>query len=303
MLTGASGLLGANFLLAAADRYDIMAVAHRHPVRAGAELLAVDITDSRAVAEVVRRTRPAAIVHTAAMTGVDACEEDPAGARRLNTDATGYLATAAQAVGARFIAISTDYVFDGRKGRYTEEDPPQPLGVYAKTKLEGEVVARTCCPSATILRTTLYGWNAQPKHSFAERVLDGAAQRNPTTAFVDMWWSPILANDLAAAIVTVLEQPTPGVFHVAGRDRCSRYEFACAVATAFGHDPATAVRSGHLRDARLKAPRPPDASLDVSRFERTFGVTLPTTAQGIARMRVLQQEGWVTRLKALVPPD
>ena len=302
LLTGASGLFGANFLWQYAKRFDIIAVAHQHPVSGAAETITLDVTQDAAVQEAVRRVRPHVIVHAAAMTGVDACEEAPEAAMALNAGATGSLARAAHVVGAYVIALSTDYVFNGAKGMYTEDDPPKPLGVYARTKWLGEQAALSRCPNATVLRTTLYGWNAQPKESFAERVIHGAESGKPATAFTDMYWSPILANDLADAVAALIEHPTPGLFHAAGRERCSRYEFACVVAEAFGYDPKTTVRSGRLADTTFKAPRPSDASLDVSRFERALGVTLSGYRKGIARMRTLADEGLVPQLQRLIGP-
>lgn len=299
LLTGASGLFGANFLWAYRRRFSLVAATHHHPVIAdGVEPLTLDLTDRPVVLTAVRRLRPSAIVHAAAMTGVDACEDQPAAARAANTDAPASLAEAAAEAGASLIAISTDYVFDGTRGHYREDDPTNPQGIYARTKRLGEEAVLARCPTATVIRTTLYGWNAQPKQSFAERVLAAAApDGHPVTAFTDMFWSPILANDLAEAVAALLARPTPGLFHVAGRQRCSRYEFACAAARTFGHDPARLVRPGRLADARLKAPRPRDASLDVSRFERALGVTLPNLQTGLSRMRALGEQGIVPQLK------
>lgn len=305
LLTGASGLFGANFLLQYGSRYDVVSVVRQHPLAAPWASEMVDLTDAGAVQALVRRVRPAVILHAAAMTNVDACEDHLAAAQALNTAATERLAQLAQECRASLIAVSTDYVFDGRKpgGGYTETDAPHPLGVYAQTKWQGEQAVQRSCPGATIIRTTLYGWNAQPKQSFAERVLEGVTGGRPVTAFTDMYWSPILANDLADAVARVLAQPTPGIFHVAGRERVSRYAFARAVAGAFGGDP-DAVRPGRLAEAALKAPRPPDASLAVGTFERTFGHRLPTMAEGLARMRALQAEGWPARLRQVLaaPP-
>ena len=301
LLTGASGLFGANFLWQYAPHYELIAATHQHPLKtAAAAPRTLDITDGAAVMAAVRRLRPAVIVHAAAMTGVDACEDQPERAMAINADGPAHLAEAAAAVGAYLIALSTDYVFDGARGGYREEDPPNPLGVYARTKRLGEerVLARD--PRATVVRTTLYGWNAQPKQSFAERVLTGAERGDPTTAFVDMYWSPILANDLADAVAALIARPSPGLLHVAGRQRCSRYEFACAVATTFGHDPAQVVRPGRLAEARLKAPRPPDASLDVTRAERVLGRALPGLQQGLDRMRALADQDLVPQLRGLL---
>ena len=293
-------MLGACFLLDPPQQFSLIAAFHQHPVLPGPyEPLPLDITQPAAVLAAFQHARPDVVLHTAALTNVDTCEERPADAERINVQGATAVAMAARAVGAALIHLSTDYVFDGARSRYTEEDPPHPLGVYARTKRAGEEAVLARCPGAMVIRTTLYGWNGQAKQSFAERVLEGLSGGRPVTAFTDMYWSPILANDLADALVRLIERPTPGIFHMAGRERCSRYEFARAVATTFGHDP-NAVRAGRLAEASLKAPRPPDASLDVSKCERTFGVTLPTLAQGLARLRALRDAGYPDRVKRLL---
>lgn len=303
LLTGASGLFGANFILQHSTRFEIIAAAHHHPI--GSKLcssVAFDLIDPDGVARAIEEARPQAIVHAAAMTSVDACEDDSVAARLINSMATESVARAAAAVKAHLVYISTDYVFDGKKGRYTEIDTPEPLGVYARTKWEGEQAVLDLCPTGTIARTTIYGWNAQDKESFAERVLLATPEK-PVTAFTDMYWSPILANDLADAVAQMLEHPKPGIFHVAGRTRCSRYQFAEAVVQIFGRDPAS-VRCGLLSEAggKLKAPRPPDASLDVSQFEKIYQTVLPGYEDGLKQMKELGASGWSHRLKELLAP-
>ncbi|MBI4313405.1 MAG: dTDP-4-dehydrorhamnose reductase [Candidatus Omnitrophica bacterium] len=299
LLTGASGLLGANFLLQHSASFDLLAAACGHPILDKSyAAVKMNLADPEEISRVIQETRPQAIVHAAAMTGVDGCEDDPIAARLINAAATEQVARAAQEIKADLIYISTDYVFDGQKGMYTEEDLPHPLGVYAWTKWEGEQFVLDVCPTATIARTTLYGWNAQDKHSFAERILTATPER-PATAFTDMYWSPILANDLADAVAILLKNPTPGIFHVAGKTRCSRHDFAQTVLRVFGKD-LRSVRPGLLKEATLKAPRPADASLDVSLFERKFQHPLPGLEAGLRRMKTMEEAGWVRRLKGLL---
>ena len=299
LITGASGLLGSNLLLQWSDRYCLTATARRPMTLDSVKALPLEITRTQDVCELFERVRPEVVVHTAAMTGVDACEEDPAAAYKINVEGTRSVAQAAGAVGAYLVHLSSDYVFDGTQGNYKETDPVHPLGVYAKTKWEAEQAVTQSGSQAAVVRTTIYGWNAQEKFSFAERILWGAIEDKPATGFKDMYWTPILVNDLGDALEALISAKATGTFHVASRERTSRHAFGLKLLSVFGYEEEKLL-SGLLSEAKLKAPRPVDASLDVSLFEKTTGFKLPDGLAGLMRMRQLESSGWVPRLKALL---
>jgi dTDP-4-dehydrorhamnose reductase len=298
-VTGASGLLGAAVILAAARRHEVVAVAHGHPLRTDAiasEI--VDLSERDAVAATIDRHRPEAIIHAAAMTDVDGAERDPERAARHNVTMAGLLATAARAIGARFIHVSTEAVFDGRAGPYGEEDEPHPLNVYGATKLAGERSVLDAHPDALVVRTTIYGWNAQPKTSLAEWFLARFERAEPAPGFDDAWMSPILVDDLADRLLRLLEVEVRGVLHVAGRECISKADFGRRLARAFGHDPELVIAT-KLADAGLVAPRAHSPCLRVDRAEALLG-PMPTVDEGIARFRHLADNDHRTRLRALL---
>ncbi len=145
LITGASGLLGLNFALQAAGdaRYAVTGVVH-HNELAGVpfSVLQSDLARPRAVAELLELTRPELVIHCAALANLEACEAQPEQAWRLNAGVPGDLAIATAQAGIKLVHISTDAVFDGQRGDYTEEDKPNPLGVYARSKLAGEASCR-----------------------------------------------------------------------------------------------------------------------------------------------------------------
>ena len=170
LITGATGLLGANFVhTALASGWAPVGVALPCRVpQAPAPMHELDLRDTAAVAGLLDRVQPAMVVHLAALTNVDWCEDHAADAMVLNAEVSGKLAGLAAQRDIRFIYMSTDSVFDGARGGYTEADQPHPLNVYAASKLAGEQRVLQSHPAALVVRSNIFGWNAQPKANLAE---------------------------------------------------------------------------------------------------------------------------------------
>ena len=300
LVTGASGLLGSNFLVVAQRRgARLAAVSHRHSVRMpGVEAVRADLTDRRAVEDLCRAFRPRWIVHCAALTDVDRCEEHPEEARRVNAEVPGHLAEAARHVGAGLLYISTDGVFDGTAGQYAEGDAPAPVNVYAETKLAGEDAVRGALERHLIVRTNIYGWNLQEKLSLAEWILGRLETAQDVPGFRDAVFTPILVNDLSEVLLDMLDRGLIGVYHVAGSQALSKYEFALALAEEFALS-RDLVRPASLAGSTLRASRPPNTSLQTAKVSRALGRPMPDATAGLRRFKALRDAGFVKRLKAL----
>lgn len=255
MVTGASGLLGANLVLEAMGSHQVIAVTHRHPVAAsGVAAYQVDLTDGRAARALVAETAPEWIVHCAAATDVDDCEQDPEFAQRLNRDMAAHVAAAAFAQEAAFLLISTDAVFDGETGNYDETAAPNPLSAYGRSKVAGEQAVLREYPKALVLRTNIYGWNARAKESLAEWFLHRCESGLRSPGWTDVWSTPILVNDLAGIVLRLLASGACGLYHVGGATCLSKYEFGRHVAAAFDFDPEL-IEAASVAEAGLAAPR------------------------------------------------
>ena len=167
LVTGVSGLLGLNFALAVdGKKHQVTGVANTTPMLwATFKNVQLELTRSGTVEEMIETHKPDVLIHCAAMANVDACEADPALARQVNAELPGTIAAVCSQRGVRMIHISTDAVFDGQKGNYREVDPPNPLSVYAKTKLDGENAVLANNPDALITRVNFYGWSAAGNRS------------------------------------------------------------------------------------------------------------------------------------------
>src|SRR5579863_1102923 len=161
LVTGASGLLGAAVLLQAREwGRQVAGISKQHVLRVpGIDVYPVDLGEPAATRKIVETLRPTLVIHCAAATNVDWCEEHPEQTHRLNVCVSSFLAELAREMGAAFLFVSTDSVFDGKKGNYSEDDPPGPLNIYAKSKLAAEKEVLRTHHSALVVRVNIYGWN------------------------------------------------------------------------------------------------------------------------------------------------
>ncbi|MDD1667147.1 MAG: SDR family oxidoreductase [Methanomicrobiales archaeon] len=299
LLTGASGLLGSNFALAAAARgLDVTAVYHRNPVRfPGIRGLRLDLTDERGVTEAVASTRPDWIVHCAAETRVDWCEDHPEDCSRVNEGATGTLARAASEIGASLLYVSTDSVYPGDRGNYTEDDRTGPVNHYGRTKLRGEGAVRATPGDHLIIRTNIFGWNLQEKQSLAEWFLAHLEGGRTVPGFRDVIFTPVLVNELAEICLALMAAGATGTYNCGSPEPCSKYEFGVSVARTFGLDPGL-VRPIRQEELGLRAPRPLDTSLNSRKMHHLLKRPVPGLPDQLIRFRLLRESGYAARLRS-----
>ncbi len=271
LVTGSRGQLG-RALLAVAGRRGIPTVGH--------DVDTLDITDRSAVGALVASVKPGVIVNCAAFTAVDACEEREAEALRINGEAVGHLADAAGTTGALLVQVSTDYVFSGEGSRpWREDDPPAPLGAYGRTKLEGERQAARA-PEHLVVRTAwLFG---QGGSNFVEAILRQVEAGRPRLEVVaDQTGCPTLADDLAEAILDLVERGARGIVHAVNAGHTTWHGLASEIVRLAGTPvevvPITTAEAGR------PAPRPAWAVLDTTRLGKLLGRRLPPWTDALAR--------------------
>jgi dTDP-4-dehydrorhamnose reductase len=298
LVTGASGLLGVSIVSRAHEQgREVVGLYHRHPVHIdGVKLLAADLSDQAETLRIFDELRPSTVVHCAAATGVDWCEEHLEEAHRYNVLMPAAIAGITARSGAHLLYVSTDSVFDGERGNYAETDTPAPLNVYAETKLQGEREVLRENPAAAIARVNFYGWNAQDKLSLAEWILKQLTTGSLVSGFSDVVFCPVLANDLAEVMLALLDRNLPGLYHVVGSEAVSKYEFARRVASTFGFDPGQVVPA-RLSDAGLKARRPLNTSLDTGKICAALGRAMPDVETGLRRFAQLRDTGYPDRIR------
>jgi dTDP-4-dehydrorhamnose reductase len=261
------------------------------------QVVGLDLTDESATRKLLLDLRPHAIVHCAAATNVDWCEDNPEQAEAINVHASAVLADVASALNAHFLYVSTDAVFDGKKGDYLETDEPAPVNVYAKTKLAAERETLRLNPSALIARVNIYGWNAQNKDSLAEWILRRLENGADVPGFTDVFFTPTLVNALIPVLFAMSERKLTGLYHVAGSEKISKFEFARKVAAIFGFDPAR-ITPCNVNEVDLRAVRPLDISLNVGKTSRALDRSMPTVDAGLREFRDLRGRHYPQKLKS-----
>ncbi len=289
LITGSNGLLGQKTVeLFSRSDYQMMLVSleersvfdeRTYPYRQ------VDITKRQEVRKIIDEFEPEIIVNTAAITDVDHCETNREAAWQVNVASVENLSIAAKFVGASLIHISTDYVFDGKNGPYGELDRPNPISYYGRTKFASENVLRTSGIPHTILRTmVLYGTGLGVKQNFALWLINALGSGKPVRVVTDQIGTPTLADDLAYAILKTVDLERTGLYHVAGADLVSRYEFARILASVFGFDQKliTPVKTAVMKQA---APRPLKSGLITIKAQTELGLKPAGVEQGLTVLK------------------
>jgi dTDP-4-dehydrorhamnose reductase len=282
LVTGASGLLGSKIVEIAKNDYTVIPLHKTKPLHSNS--LKLDITSTAEVLNLFHKLKPYAVIHAASETNVDKCETQKEHAWKINVEGTRNVAAACKA-GAKLIYISTDYVFDGKKGNYTEDDTPNPINYYAVTKLEGEKQVVQNCKNFAILRTSvLYGWHPF-KQNFATWVITQLEQNKEITVVEDHYNTPTLADNLAEMAIEAIQKDLQGVYHACGSERISRYEFARQIAKAFGlnQNPIKPIKMEQL--TAWIAKRPKDSSLNIDKIRNQLKTKPLNITEGLERMR------------------
>ena len=274
-LTGAGGLIG-NYLVRTASKF-----APQFRVRALTRQ-DLDLEDFAAVREAFRRESPTMVIHCAALANTPACEKNPALAHKLNVDVTGVLAELA--VDIPLLFFSTDLVFDGRAGNYDESAAVNPLSAYAKTKVEAERIV-LANPKHTVVRTSLnFGQSPTGDRAFNEQMRSAAARGETLWLFVDEFRCPIPAEVTARAAWELAAQNKPGLYHLAGSERLSRWQMGQLLADYWAPLKVTMGQSS-IRDFR-GLPRSPDTSLNCAKIQKLLSFPLPKFNQFLKKSTV-----------------
>ncbi len=264
LVTGAAGLIG-GYLVRTAPRWvpdwDVRGVTRDE----------VDLTDHGQVERLWNRHRPDLVIHCAALSRTGLCEQEPERARQINVEATRSLADLAKDV--PFIFLSTDQVFDGAKGQYVETDAVRPLNVYGKTKAEAEQVV-LANPAHAVVRIALTaGTSPTRDRSFVEDMVRTAAKGTMMTLFTDEFRCPLPAGALVRALWEIGLQGRPGLYHLGGRERLSRWEIGELLAARFP-ELRSSIRPGSVADYQ-GPPRPPDLSMCSDTIQALLSFRLP----------------------------
>ena len=261
LITGASGFLGWNICQCARSDWKIFGTMYSHSVSIpGVTLVKVDLTVFDDLKTLFRESKPAAVIHTAAISDANFCQEDRFASYKINTEAAINIAGLCGDLDIPCLFISSDLVFDGSNPPYSEEDEPSPLSVYGEHKLMAEIGMKTRCASVVICRVPLmYGASGPTASSFLQPLLRQMKMGIEVNLFIDEFRTPLSGKNAIEGLMIALEK-LPDLVHLGGLERISRYEFGKLVMDVFKL-PNANLNPCRQREVPMAAPRPRDVSL------------------------------------------
>lgn len=297
LVTGSNGLLGQKLVGLLKDDPEVELVAtargpNRIPGTEDVRYRMMDITDGDEVMRVIGEEIPDAIIHTAAMTNVDACELDPTNCELLNVTAVGHMVEASKQINAHLIHLSTDFIFDGLNGPYPEEATASPVSIYGDSKYRAEELIRSSgLAKWAIARTIIvYGVAADMSRSNVVLWAKNALEKgDPIRVVNDQWRTPTLAEDLAIGCTLIAKKGATGVFNLSGKDFMSIYELVQRVGAFFGLDTSSMSEIAS-EDLGQPAKRPPRTGFVLDKAKRELGYAPRSFEQGLQLLKEQLQE-------------
>ncbi len=284
LITGGSGFLGGYLIKAATNVFEVIATyCSNKPDYSRISWLPLDLTDTDRIKTAIAETDPAIIIHTAAMTNVDICENRKKRTNTVNIRATEAIAKTAATTGARIINLSTDLVFDGENPPYSEEDKPTPLSYYGWSKWQGELAVAAANDNHVIVRPSIiYGPSAILGWSFSESLRNAWHDGKVTKLFSDQFRTPIFAGNLASALIELAKGNFEGILHIGGSERTSRYEFGIHLAEALGIGK-NLIEEFSVSKVDFTAKRPKDVSMNIDLAKSLLETELLDCREGIKK--------------------
>jgi dTDP-4-dehydrorhamnose reductase len=279
--------------------HQVFGVANTFPMRwVGFKSIQVELTEPGAVDRLLDEIAPEVIIHCAAIANVDDCESKPELALEVNSHLPGKIATAAASRHIKMVQISTDAVYDGQKGDYQESELPNPLSVYARTKLDGEQAVLEANPQALVARVNFYGWSVSGKRSLAEWFVNAFTEGQTVKGFTDVYFCPMMVLDLVDTLMEAVRLDLKGIYHMVGPQQMSKFEFGRAIAVKFGFDPEL-VQPASVFDGGLKAARSPNLTLNTAKLTIALQHELPLFDAGLQKFYDQYRHGFPQLLKSL----
>jgi len=280
LVTGSAGLIGSKVIKDLADQNHTIYSCYHDDMPEYGIPTKLDLTNPNDIISVLDKIKPDRIIHLAALTNVDLCETEKDLATKINEKATEILAKQAAKIDAFFVYVSTDYVFDGIKGMKKENDTPNPLEFYGKSKLAGELALNNLASSYSIARTSTPFGLHKTKKSFPIWVKENLEAKKEISVLTDQFTSPTYVPNLSKMLIEIATRQITGIIHLAGATRISRYEFAEIIADKLSLDKKL-IKPSSMNEMNWIAKRPKDSSLDVSKANQILKEKPQTIKQSL----------------------
>jgi len=282
LIIGASGFVGEKLYNSLSKGFEVIGT---YSTKKKDNFEQLDMSNRNSVIESITKIKPDVVIHTAGITNVDFFEENFKEVQRVNIQGTKNIIEGCLKTNSKLIYISSDYVFDGEKGNYTEEDEPNPINAYGKAKLEEEELVKNSGLKYLILRIAVpYGYNSSDdKQTFEKWIINNLRNNKEIKVIDNQFNTPTLIDDIANAVKKLIELKKVGIYHVTGSERISRYDFAIKIASIFRLNKAL-IKRIKTKDLNWKATRPIDSSLNTDKLKK-LDIKMSNINEGLSIMK------------------
>jgi dTDP-4-dehydrorhamnose reductase len=303
LITGASGLLGINLAMEAMRAHEVIGVDRGKLQSAPFPVIKTNFYNHRAFEPALDSGQPDWVINCSALANLEECERHPDQAKILNTDLPRELAEATAKRNIKFIHLSTDAVFDGTKeGMYTEEDEPNPQGVYSQTKLDSERAVQEANPQAIIARVNFYGWSLGGRRSLGEFFVNNLSEGRNVNGFTDVIFCPMWVNHLSQTLLEMLAKDLHGLYHVVGAQAMSKYQFGVEVARKFGLRESL-IEPQSVERSSLTAKRSHNLWLSIHKLSTALEHAVPDFSTGLDGFYTQFQQGYPQKIRSYQQAD
>jgi dTDP-4-dehydrorhamnose reductase len=299
ILTGGSGLLATNWFYSKINEYKFYLGLNERKIQPPhCNFLTLDYSSESSLFKQLETIRPSILIHTAGITSVEKCEKNPELAYRVNVDLSKIVANATKKLGIQLVHISTDHLFQGNGAMLSEEEPINAINVYGRTKALAEQIVSFTDPRALIVRTNFYAWGTSYRRSFSDHIIDSLRQNDVLNLFDDVYYTPILAENLINTVHDLLDKKACGIYHVVSDDRISKYDFGVLIAEQFGLNKSLINKTTLKSESNLVI-RPGDMSLSNKKVRALLGRNLGTVKQHVEQLFRQENEARTKEIKLL----
>lgn len=298
-LTGGSGLLAVNWFYTKKQEYSIyLGLNERIISLKDANLIFIEVETVDSFKNQLKNIQPSFVIHTAGLTSVEKCEENPDLAYQINVDLPKLVALATKELNIPLVHISTDHLFNGKSSMVVEDEPTCATNVYGDTKALAEKSIMKINPNALIIRTNFYAWGTTYRKSFSDFIIYSLRKKESISLFDDVFYTPILAEKLIETVHELLQKKAKGIYNIVSDDRISKYNFGILIAEEFGLDKSLIHRSS-LKDKPNLVRRPVDMSLSNKKVKDLLGRNLGTVKEHIAKLHQQEIESKIQEIQLL----
>jgi dTDP-4-dehydrorhamnose reductase len=299
LLTGGSGLLAVNWFYSKRSDYNVyLGLNERQIQPQGGHILYLDYTSEQSLLLQLESIAPCVVIHTAGLTNVEKCEDNPELAFSINVELSSIVAKVTRKLDIPLVHISTDHLFSGLSSLVSEDEPINPINVYGRTKAQAESAVVDINPNALIIRTNFYAWGTSYRKSFSDHIIQSLRNHQTLHLFYDVHYTPILVENLIQTVHDLVDKKAKGIFHVVSDDKISKYDFGVLIAEKFGLDKSLILKST-LQSQGKFVKRPLDLSLSNQKVRELLGRNLGSVKEQIAKLYQQEVEGKTQEIQLL----